>query len=75
MTPDHKAPPKLERRGYTDIETARILGVATATARRWRLTGKGPRYRKLSGAVRYFAEDIEAYIQGAPSGGGSQEAA
>jgi predicted DNA-binding transcriptional regulator AlpA len=65
----------LERRGHTDIETARLLGVAVATVRRWRLTGQGPKYRKFGGAVRYFAEDIEAFIQSAPSGGGSQEGA
>ncbi len=60
-----------ERRGHTDIETAQLLGISVATCRRWRLLGKGPKYRKLGGAVRYFPEDIEAYIKGAPSGGGA----
>ena len=41
-----------ERRGFTDIETARLLGMSTATIRRWRLTGQGPKYRKFGGAVR-----------------------
>ena len=70
----HNAPPATERRGYTDIETARILGVSVATARRWRLLDKGPKYRKFGGAVRYFREDIEAFIAGAPSGGGVEAA-
>lgn len=62
-----------ERRGYNDVETARILGVSPATLRRWRLNGKGVRYRKLSGSgcVRYFIEDIEAYIKDSPCGGGT----
>ena len=63
----------LQRRGYTDIETAKLLGMSPNMLRRWRLTGQGPRYRKLSGgAVRYFAEDIEAFILTSPSGGGHQ---
>ncbi len=61
-----------ERRGYTDIETARLLGVSVATVRRWRLLGRGPKYRKFGGSVRYFADDIEAFIAGSPTGGGHQ---
>ena len=71
----HNELPALVRRGHTDIETARLLGVSTATVRRWRLTGQGPKYRKFGGAIRYFAEDIDAFIAGAPSGGGNREAA
>lgn len=62
----------LTERSYTDIETAKILGLSAATIRRWRLTGMGPKYRKFGGAVRYSHEDIEAYINGAPSGGGAE---
>ena len=62
-----------ERRGFTDIETARLLGMSTATIRRWRLTGQGPKYRKFGGAVRYFVDDIETFIAGAPSGFGALE--
>ena len=58
------------RRGHTDIETANLLGVSVATTRRWRQRGTGPRFRKFGGAVRYFREDIEAFITSAPSGGG-----
>lgn len=59
-----------EKRGLTDIESAHLLGVSVPTMRRWRLLGQGPRFRKFGGAVRYFREDIEAFIVGAPSGGG-----
>jgi predicted DNA-binding transcriptional regulator AlpA len=65
----HNALLTTERRGRTDIETARLLGVSVATVRRWRMTGEGPRYRKLGGSVRYFADDIEAFIASSPSGG------
>ena len=57
------------RHGYTDVETARLLGISAATTRRWRLLGQGPKFRKFGGAVRYMPEDIEAYIQGSESGG------
>ncbi len=66
----HNPQQRDERRGRTDVETAQVLGVSVATVRRWRLMGAGPRFRKLGGAVRYFSEDIEAFIAGAPSGGG-----
>ena len=57
------------RRGYTDVETARLLGISVATTRRWRLLNQGPKFRKFGGAVRYMPEDIEAFIQGSESGG------
>ena len=60
---------KCEQRGRTDVETASILGVSVATVRRWRLLNQGPKFRKFGGAVRYMPEDIEAFIQGAVSGG------
>ena len=69
----HNAPPTTGRRGYTDIETARLLGVSVATVRRWRLTGHGPKYRKFGGSVRYFTEDIDAFIASAPTGGGTAQ--
>lgn len=65
---------EITRRGHTDIETASLLGVSVATVRRWRLLNTGPRFRKFGGAVRYFREDIEAFIAGAPSGGGVEAA-
>lgn len=68
---NERVTPISERRGFTDVETARMLGISTATARRWRLRGTGPKFRKFGGAVRYFREDIEAFIAGAPSGGGA----
>ncbi len=63
-----------EGRGHTDIEAASLLGISVATMRRWRLLGRGPRFRKLGGSVRYFREDIEAFIASAPSGGGAEAA-
>lgn len=42
---------------------AEMLGVAERTLERWRITGDGPRFVKLSRkAVRYCAKDVAAFI-------------
>ncbi len=43
-------------------EAADILNFKVATLRRWRWAGKGPRYRKIGGAVRYSVEDLKSFI-------------
>ncbi len=43
-------------------EAAEILNVKVTTLRRWRWAGKGPRYRKIGGAVRYSVEDLKSFI-------------
>ncbi|WP_203310070.1 helix-turn-helix transcriptional regulator [Sphingomonas beigongshangi] len=40
-----------------------MLGLTERTLERWRITGEGPRYVKLSrSTVRYLAEDVAAFI-------------
>ena len=46
-----------------ETETARLLCLKVATLRRWRWAGKGPRFLKLGGAVRYDPADLEAFIE------------
>ena len=46
-------------------ETAHRLGLRVATLRRWRWAGKGPRYLKIEGAIRYDPADLEAFIAAA----------
>jgi predicted DNA-binding transcriptional regulator AlpA len=41
---------------------ARITGMSVASVRRWRLLNRGPRYIKLSSAVRYRPEDVRAWL-------------
>ncbi len=47
----------------TETEAARLLGLKVATLRRWRWAGKGPRFLKLGGAVRYDQGDLTAFIE------------
>jgi len=53
-------------------DVARITGLSVATIRRWRLFAQGPRYIKVSGsAVRYRPDDVRAYLDNRPTGGGA----
>jgi predicted site-specific integrase-resolvase len=43
-------------------EAAKYLSVEVATLRRWRWAGKGPRFLKIEGAVRYDPSDLTEFI-------------
>jgi predicted DNA-binding transcriptional regulator AlpA len=51
-------------------DVSRITGLSVASIRRWRLLRQGPRYLKISSAVRYRAEDVQAWLESRPTGGG-----
>ena len=53
-------------------DVARITGLSVGSVRRWRLFSAGPKYLKLGAAVRYRPEDISAWLESRPSGGGKQ---
>lgn len=47
----------------TPEEVAVMLGLTERTLERWRITGEGPRYSKLSrSTVHYLREDVAAFI-------------
>jgi len=52
-------------------EVAEMLDVSVATVRRWRLFKKGPRYLKLGALCKYRIEDVSAWLESRPSGGGN----
>jgi predicted site-specific integrase-resolvase len=43
-------------------EAARRLGVESSTLANWRWSGRGPKYVKLGGRVRYRAADLAEYL-------------
>ena len=45
-------------------ETAEYLGVSAGTLRNWRSTDCGPDYALFGSAIRYVAEDVDAWRQG-----------
>jgi len=54
----------------TERQVAERLALSVATLRRWRLLGRPPRWIKLGSAVRYKSEDIAAWLDSRPTGGG-----
>jgi len=54
----------------TEHDVARITGLSVASVRRWRLIRIGPKYIKIGAAVRYRTEDVAAWLQSRPTGGG-----
>ena len=45
------------------VEAARQLGLKPGTLNQWRWLGKGPRFRKLGGAVRYHVDDLQNWVE------------
>jgi predicted DNA-binding transcriptional regulator AlpA len=56
----------------TEHDVARITGLSVASIRRFRLFRQGPKFLKLNSAVRYRPEDLKAWLESRPSGGGDQ---
>jgi predicted DNA-binding transcriptional regulator AlpA len=56
----------------TEHDVARITGLSVASVRRWRLLRQGPKYIKIGAAVRYRPEDIAAWLESRPTGGGTE---
>ena len=48
-----------------ESQAADLLNIKVPTLRRWRWAGKGPRFLKIGGAVRYDRADLEGFIASA----------
>lgn len=49
-------------KGMTEREAAKILGKSSFTMAKWRQAGKGPKFARIGGTIRYFREELEAYV-------------
>jgi hypothetical protein len=57
--------------GFRDERfAASYLGISVQTLRNWRKSQRGPRFRKLGKCVRYSTDDLLAFVNEAPTGGG-----
>lgn len=54
----------------TDVEVAKVRNQSVATIRRERLHKIGIRFLHVGGSVRYRPEDVKAWIDSLPTGGG-----
>jgi excisionase family DNA binding protein len=52
-------------------EAARFLNVSIKTLDRWIYERRGPKYYKIGALVRYRDEDLIAFLEACPTGGGS----
>ncbi len=48
---------------FNELEAAAQLGMSVRTLQGWRTAGRGPMLIRLGGAVRYSADDIEAFVR------------
>jgi predicted DNA-binding transcriptional regulator AlpA len=53
-----------------EFDVARVMGLSVASVRRWRLFKQGPKYMKIGSALRYRPEDVRAWLETRPTGGG-----
>jgi hypothetical protein len=45
-------------------EAAKRVGVRPRTMEQWRWLGRGPKFLKVGGVVRYDDEDLDAFLAG-----------
>ena len=48
----------------TTVQAADWLGLSPRTLERYRVTGEGPKFRKIGRWVRYTEADLEAWLEG-----------
>jgi hypothetical protein len=53
----------MEIKYYSESKAAEWLALSPKTLSRWRWAGRGPKYRKFGGTVRYAIEDLIAYSE------------
>jgi len=46
-------------------QAAEMLGLSVKTLEAWRWRGRGPRWRKIGGAVRYEPADLREFVDAA----------
>lgn len=59
--PEHSKSPSHDQL-LTVQKAAQYLGLAGSTLNKWRCLGEGAVFLKMGRAVRYKAEDLEAYL-------------
>ncbi len=65
LPPETNRPAPQPGQLLTPAEAAKRLGVGERVLERWRGTGDGPAYAKLtSRTLRYRVEDLEAFVSG-----------
>ena len=54
-------------------QVAKITGMSPASVRRWRRLNQGPKWHRVGlAAIRYKHEDVSAWLESRPTGGGGK---
>lgn len=61
-----------ENKLLTETDAAQMLGLSVRSLQGWRLNGRGPKYLKLSKAVRYSQADLTAWLESRAVGSTAQ---
>jgi predicted DNA-binding transcriptional regulator AlpA len=54
--------PGIMDRCIGERQLAELTNLTAQTLRRWRCEGKGPRFLRLGGAVKYRMSDVESWL-------------
>lgn len=54
----------------SEREIAPIIGISHRTLQKWRLYGRGPRYYKVCGSVKYNVNEVLQWVESQAAGGG-----
>ncbi len=54
---------QFQRRFVSESELEQVTGISRRTWQKYRLFGRGPRYYKIYGSVRYDIEEVLAWIK------------
>ena len=59
-------------RFMTTRQVGEFLGISPYTLSDWRIQGRGPRFHKFEGNVRYSRTDVDNYLAETVKGGNSE---
>jgi hypothetical protein len=48
---------------FSEKQAAKEIGVQPVTLTKWRYLGRGPKFLRLHGKIRYRKADLEAYVE------------
>jgi len=54
---------QLQRRFVSEAELEQVTGISRRTWQKHRLLGRGPRFYKIHGAIRYDLEEVLGWIK------------
>jgi hypothetical protein len=54
----------------TERQVSKQIQVSLAALRKWRVERRGPRFVKVGALVRYRPDDLTAWMEALPTGGG-----